>query len=405
MRDRVPKVALRVGINGTGGHGWIGGAYYMQNAARAFALSGHSARWLLERGASSSMAPPDAELIEFEPNSVGRRRLLRVLEGRGAHRHFGLEWAALREQIDVLAPMTMSLGRRCVVPWVGWIPDLQHVDLPHYFSVEERAGRDAEYRAMRDEAPAIVFSSEHAKRRFVVTYGVRERLFVARFPAVPEDGWYRGDPREVLAKFGLDEPFLYLPNQFWVHKNHATVFAAWEQLGAAAPLLVCTGALEDYRAPDHARTLLDRLARGPAASRVRVLGLVERAEQLMLYRCCAAVINPSLYEGWSTTVEEARALGRPVLLSDIPLFREQMGDGAAYFDPHDAAGLVAAINTLVPRWRPGPDAAAERAARDGAQARLRVYSEAWCTALRAAVAAHHISRRGSMVRAVARVWP
>ncbi|TIN29445.1 hypothetical protein [Mesorhizobium sp.] len=34
------------------------------------------------------------------------------------------------------------------------------------------------------------------------------------------------------------------------------------------------------------------------------------------------LLKPSHIEGWSTTVEEAKSLGTPMLLSDIPLHRE-----------------------------------------------------------------------------------
>jgi glycosyltransferase involved in cell wall biosynthesis len=61
-----------------------------------------------------------------------------------------------------------------------------------------------------------------------------------------------------------------------------------------------------------------------------------------------ALLNPSLFEGWSTTVEEARALGVPAILSDLPVHREQMGDAATYFDPHDAESLASALESFVP---------------------------------------------------------
>ena len=54
------------------------------------------------------------------------------------------------------------------------------------------------------------------------------------------------------------------------------------------------------------------------------------------------LLNPSRFEGWSTPVEEAKALGTPLLLSDISLHREQAPD-AAFFgtdDPQTLARLL-----------------------------------------------------------------
>ena len=43
-------------------------------------------------------------------------------------------------------------------------------------------------------------------------------------------------------------------------------------------------------------------------------------------------VMASLFEGFSLSVLEAMAIGKPLLLSDIPSFREQCGDCARYFD-------------------------------------------------------------------------
>lgn len=51
-------------------------------------------------------------------------------------------------------------------------------------------------------------------------------------------------------------------------------------------------------------------------------------------------VNPSFYEGWSTTVEEAKSIGVPLLLSDIPVHRE-----------HGASFLIQRIRlTLLAYW-------------------------------------------------------
>ena len=80
--------------------------------------------------------------------------------------------------------------------------------------------------------------------------------------------------------------------------------------------------------------------------RFRILGLIPRRDVVSLLRSCKCLINPSLFEGWSSTVEEARAFGVPMLLSDIPVHREQMGDEATYFDPEDASDLAQKLISL-----------------------------------------------------------
>ena len=55
------------------------------------------------------------------------------------------------------------------------------------------------------------------------------------------------------------------------------------------------------------------------------------------------VINPSKFEGWSTTVEEAKSLGKNIILSDIPVHREQNPKWGIYFDPNNPNQLASII--------------------------------------------------------------
>jgi len=54
-----------------------------------------------------------------------------------------------------------------------------------------------------------------------------------------------------------------------------------------------------------------------------------------------------LFEGWSTTVEEARAMGAPMVLSDLDVHREQMGEQATYFDRYSAQSLADALDGFI----------------------------------------------------------
>src|SRR3546814_3488596 len=73
------------------------------------------------------------------------------------------------------------------------------------------------------------------------------------------------------------------------------------------------------------------------------LGNVPYAEILALNRGATALINPSMFEGWSTTVEESKALGTPLLLSDLGVHFEQAGDNAHYFGRADAKDCAAKL--------------------------------------------------------------
>jgi glycosyltransferase involved in cell wall biosynthesis len=102
---------------------------------------------------------------------------------------------------------------------------------------------------------------------------------------------------------------------------------------------------------------------------VKFLGVVPRADQRAILGCCAAVVQPSLFEGWSTVVEDAKAVGRPIFLSDIAVHREQLADEESLFPPLSADALA---QSIARRWRslaPGPDRESERRARDATDQR------------------------------------
>ena len=69
------------------------------------------------------------------------------------------------------------------------------------------------------------------------------------------------------------------------------------------------------------------------------MGVIPREHQLGLMKHSLAVIQPSKFEGWSTVVEDAKSLQKQILLSNIPVHVEQMGDSAYYFEPDSAEQL------------------------------------------------------------------
>jgi glycosyltransferase involved in cell wall biosynthesis len=68
---------------------------------------------------------------------------------------------------------------------------------------------------------------------------------------------------------------------------------------------------------------------------VKVLGYVSDEQLVELYNSAAAVIMPSLYEGFGLPVIEAMACQTPVIVSDIPVFREIADGGALFYSPSE----------------------------------------------------------------------
>ncbi len=82
---------------------------------------------------------------------------------------------------------------------------------------------------------------------------------------------------------------------------------------------------------------------------IRLLGMIDRNEQLSLMKDSRAVIQPSLFEGWSTSIEEAKSLDKFMILSDLPLHKEQVTRNALFFLRNDAAELADRIRRVAER--------------------------------------------------------
>ncbi len=66
-----------------------------------------------------------------------------------------------------------------------------------------------------------------------------------------------------------------------------------------------------------------------------------------LYAGAAALVYPSLHEGFGLPPLEAMAHGCPVIAGHVSTIREVLGDAAAYFDPGKPEAIVAAMESVL----------------------------------------------------------
>lgn len=255
-----------------------------------------------------------------------------------------LENIALKIKPEAIFPVQgWSLGKNFPVPWVGWIPDFQHKHFPHFFTPLEREERDRTYTTLIRDCGHLVLSSEEARKDLLRWYEAPpEKISVLPFHSVATKAWFTGDPRAAAAAFNLPKHYLMFPSQFWVHKNHITVFKALAHLNKRGIEVhfVSTGFTEDYRRPDHFPMLTQFIKDHGLERQIHILGLIPRQQQINLMRAAAAIVQPSLFEGWSSLVEDCRTLAKPIFVSDIPIHREQKPPDAFFFPPEDSEALA-----------------------------------------------------------------
>ena len=122
-----------------------------------------------------------------------------------------------------------------------------------------------------------------------------------------------------------------------------TVFKAIDILvkNGKKPILITTGVMKDFRGNnENIETIKSYIEKNDLKKNILLLGLIPYDEVLVLMRKCIAVINPSFFEGWSSTVEEAKSIGKRLIISDIAVHREQRPQNVVYFDPRDEVKLA-----------------------------------------------------------------
>lgn len=375
---------MRFAIPPIGGKGWFGGWLYMCNLVRALAEHGDS-----EIETLLFLGPDRAgDMLVQELIGLPRTRIVvdqafaedRVRSGigrtLGTGRNAPILDAFAREHVSVAFTPAIYLGWRSEVPTVAWFPDFQHRRMPQMFSRAAWWKREIGFRAQVASSSAILLSSADAERDCLSYYpSALGRTRVARF-AVPVDSWLSAEIAwERLRAAGIPEDFVFLPNQLWQHKNHQLAVEAAGLLGrrGSRRVIMVTGHGEDPRRPGYRAELEARIAALGAGENIRILGSVDHSMVQAMMIGTNAMLNPSRFEGWSTTVEEAKAVGTPMLLSDLPVHREQ-APNASFFAIDDANGLADAIASSPSRPLPAI-AAAITAARTLARQRQSEFAQ------------------------------
>jgi glycosyltransferase involved in cell wall biosynthesis len=355
---------IRVGfILEFAGNSWLGGESYYRNLFSAIRdLPGRRIDPVLITSGDgfdplksrfSDMQIVHLPLLDA-PRVVGKaRRLMRVLSGRDIL----MERALRSEQIEILSH-SGCFGRRSPVASIVWIPDFQELTFPEFFSRNELASRHRNAVRCSRHSSTVVLSSEAAladlKRIGVGDAATDVLPFVATVPS-GQDILTR---EQLRAKYGIADKFFHLPNQFWIHKNHIVVLdalALLRQRGRAVDV-VATGNSADPRQPDHFSSLMATARKLGVDDLFRPMGVVPYQDLMSLMRNAVAVINPSKFEGWSTTVEEAKSMGKAIVLSDIAVHREQAPDRGEFFPADDAAVLAEKMSATWGQWNADEDA-------------------------------------------------
>ncbi len=234
------------------------------------------------------------------------------------------------------------------------IHDVAHLALPQF--VHGLHKKFYAHFMMRRAAHAdrIVTVSEFTARELVEYVGADARKIQVVYNGVDES-WFRIPEGERL----YPKPYLIFVGNVKPHKNLVRLLKAFRRVMDRVPYdLLIVGKKDGFLTGDdnvfeEARILGDR---------VQFTGYVTDEDLQQYVKQAAAMVFPSLYEGFGLPPVEAMAAGCPVLCSDAASLPEICGDAALYFDPLDETALAECILSL-PSLGTNPDVLKARAKR------------------------------------------
>lgn len=234
------------------------------------------------------------------------------------------------------------------LPLVAIFYDLQHLDLPNFFSVEERSHRDYFLRDLVAKADRVICISDFSKHSLSNHFNAIESQLLSIPICIHERLKTPSESFKAETLTGLklkDNQYVFFPANFWPHKNHRMLLAAYSiyrHHHPAKPVdLVFTGALE---APQ--RELREMATYLGCVNNVHFLGFLSEEEVSCVWQGCRGLVFPSLYEGFGIPVLEAIWFDKPVACSNLGSLPEVGGDAVIYFDPRQPEAIAKAIGQL-----------------------------------------------------------
>jgi glycosyltransferase involved in cell wall biosynthesis len=307
------------------------------DSANSYLLLVHPAREEADLQAALGPLPANASLVPLPRPALGR------FSGFASHQLAlpallrGLRADLFHSPGFVAAFSVPGVPWHCPLPLVVTLHDFIPLHLPALFNdkainrwwyrQQMRIARGASRLICISQATrqdAIRFMDAQPERCPVIYEGVDRALFHPASRAQPP----------------ADPPYVLFVGGNYANKNRQAALAAFARLTQASTLphhLLLVGW------DDTPEEELVRAAPGLDLRRVRRVQQVDAAELARLYRQADLFLFPSTCEGFGLPVLEAMASGAPVVTSTASSLPEVAGPAALLVDPHDVAGLAAAL--------------------------------------------------------------
>jgi len=356
MEKVASKERLKLGIIFKYSENWLGGIFYIINVVKTLNFLEDQDKpeiFLFYRPGLKKFLDkfeyPYLRTVEWNFPSL----LKGTLKSWLIRRNIFIDGILKQFPLDVVYPMQdYPVKTATWTRLISWNADFQYKYYPEFFTRVQIKGRSLRTRMALRNTDHLVLSSEDARSDLEKFFTVKKgmHIHIYHFVSIMED-LAQLDIEVLKEKYRLPDRYFLVSNQFHPHKNHRILLLALAKLKEMGVQvhLAFTGKLPGADDSPYMAELHSIIRENQLEDRISILGVISRADQLQLMRHSQAVLQPSLFEGWSTVIEDARSLQVPVVASTLAVNREQLGEDAVYFDPHDPDELVAILENYPER--------------------------------------------------------
>ncbi|NVM63726.1 glycosyltransferase involved in cell wall biosynthesis [Mucilaginibacter sp. SG538B] len=353
----------RIGLSYTYNENWIGGTYYIENLVNALnALNDEEKPHIVLltdsyesfRTAQQKFNYP---YISFQLGSGEANKGFQLLN-RITNRLFNIRLFSQKiKALDAVFPYYKSEQQSAAKKKIYWVADFQEHFAPEFFSKDDIASRLKNQQEIQASTGHLIVSSNTALGHFKSIFPQHTvKVNVLPF-AVAHPPYQDINIKLLLEKYQLPARYFICPNQFWKHKNQLAVLKAVKELKTKGIEITVafTGNTNDYRNPHYFTEMKAFVEDNNIGNNIKFLGFIDRRDQLQLMNNAIAIIQPSLFEGWSTVVEDAKLMNKFLLVSDIEIHREQLVNSSArFFDPNNINQLAQLLQQFSEHQTPPP---------------------------------------------------
>tara|TARA_B110000114_G_C14990558_1_gene356387 strand:- start:31 stop:1020 length:990 start_codon:yes stop_codon:yes gene_type:complete len=247
------------------------------------------------------------------------------------------------DKIDIiyfLGPNLVSHGIKNI-PYIFTLWDLGHLDFlefPEFSYDTQFETREFTNLIGLKKSYRVIVDSEWGKKNVIKKYNLDEkRIEVLKF--LPNIKVIKS-PSEVSIKdkYKIKNDYIFYPANFWAHKNHMYILKAIKILREEENInidVVFSGSAEG-----NLRYILDKAKEFKIDDLIHYIGYVPNEEVPSLYKQSLSLVMPTYLGPTNIPPLEAFAYKTPVCYSDMPSFREQVGDSVFFLDLSDPYSLV-----------------------------------------------------------------